>query len=184
MASEDRLYEFEKSLKEIKSDIIGLSEVRRNGESLVRRRNGHYLYYFGETKGCRGTGFYKYINKNIMHNISSIRGVNERISTLKIEVNKGMNISVLQIYAPTLEADEKETLEFYRILEKTLHEEREYYNIVMGNWNAKVGSENDNPQTVGKYGLGERNENGNKMIEFASRNNLKIANTFFSKNQN
>lgn len=48
---------------------------------------------------------------------------------------------------------------------------------IMGDFNAKVG-EGDEPGIVGKFGLGERNEAGDRLMQFCQENNLQIANTF------
>ena len=48
----------------------------------------------------------------------------------------------------------------------------------MGDWNAKVGSEQTDNIT-GSFGLGERNKRGDDLIEFCSQNNLRIMNTYF-----
>ena len=52
LASEVRMNEIEEALKEIKWDIVGLSEIRRDGERIYKRKNGNYFYFFGETVGC------------------------------------------------------------------------------------------------------------------------------------
>ena len=49
---------------------------------------------------------------------------------------------------------------------------------VIGDWNAKVGQDETNG-TTGRFGLGERNERGDQLVEFCSRNDLHIKNTFF-----
>ena len=48
----------------------------------------------------------------------------------------------------------------------------------MGDWNAKVGSQ-ETPGVTGKFGLGIRNEAGQRLIEFCQENALVIANTLF-----
>ena len=48
----------------------------------------------------------------------------------------------------------------------------------MGVWNAKVGSQ-ETPGVTGKFGLGIRNEAGQRLIEFRQENALVIANTLF-----
>jgi len=53
----------------------------------------------------------------------------------------------------------------------------------MGNWNAKVGKGVGMDGVYGPYGIGEKNENGERLIEFAASRNLKIANTFFKKKE-
>ena len=57
LADSTRLYKFEKELRKLKWDVIGILETRREGEKLIKRKNGNYFYYFGKTKGYRGTGF-------------------------------------------------------------------------------------------------------------------------------
>ncbi len=51
------MYLFEKQLEKIKWDIVGLAEIRREGESLTKRHNGNEFYYYRETKGYRGWDF-------------------------------------------------------------------------------------------------------------------------------
>lgn len=84
MANEERVEEFENALKDIKWDIIGLAEVRREGESLVKRKNGNYMYYYGETKGYRGVGFY--VKGELEKDIIEIKSVSERVGVLKIRI--------------------------------------------------------------------------------------------------
>ena len=52
--------------------------------------------------------------------------------------------------------------------------------LIIGNWNAKVGSQ-ETPGATGKFGLGMRNEAGQRLIEFCQENALVIANTLFQK---
>ena len=54
--------------------------------------------------------------------------------------------------------------------------------FIIGNWNAKVGSQ-ETPGVTGKFGLGIRNEAGQRLIEFCQENTLVIANTFVSSIQ-
>ncbi len=75
LASEERIYELEKALDKIRWDIIGLLEVRREGEKLIRRFNNNYFYYFGSTKGYRGMGFY--VNKSLVPKIIEIKAFSD-----------------------------------------------------------------------------------------------------------
>ena len=52
----------------------------------------------------------------------------------------------------------------------------------MGDWNAKVGSQ-ETPGVKGKFGLGIRNEAGQRLIEFCQENALVIANTLFQQHK-
>ena len=52
----------------------------------------------------------------------------------------------------------------------------------MGDWNAKVGSQ-ETPGVTGKFGLGIQNEAGQRLIEFCQENELVIANTLFQQHK-
>ena len=54
--------------------------------------------------------------------------------------------------------------------------------IFIGNWNAKVGSQ-ETPGVTGKFGLGIWNEAGQRLIEFYQENALVIANTLFRQHK-
>ena len=52
----------------------------------------------------------------------------------------------------------------------------------MGDWNAKVGTDRSNwEQQMEKFGYGERNERGERLLEFATINNLYICSTKFKQ---
>lgn len=153
----------------------------REGEKLESKINGNLFYYFGERRGYRGTGFY--LHKNVTDRVIVVKGISERISLLKLRIQENVNLSVIQVYGPTLDSNENDKEKFYKLLNETMDEEKEYYNIVMGDWNSKVGQEAAIEGIKGPYGIGEMNENGERMIEFAGSHNLKIANTFFNKDK-
>ena len=89
---------------------------------------------------------------------------------------KPFNITVIQVYAPTTNAEEAEVERFYEDLQHLLEltPERDVL-FIIGDWNAKVGSQ-ETPGVTGKFGLGIRNEAGQRLIEFCQENTLVIAN--------
>ena len=54
--------------------------------------------------------------------------------------------------------------------------------FIIGGWNAKVGSQ-ETPGVTGKFGLGLKNEAGQRLIEFHQENALVIANTLFQQHK-
>ena len=54
--------------------------------------------------------------------------------------------------------------------------------FIIGDWNAKVGSQ-ESPGITGIFGLGVRNEAGQRLIEFCQENTLVIGNTFFQQHK-
>ena len=93
---------------------------------------------------------------------------------------KPFNIMVMQGYAPTSTAEEAEVERFYEDLQDLLElTPKKDVLFIIGDWNAKVGSQ-ETPGVTGKFGLGVRNEAGQRLIEFCQENTLVIANTFFT----
>ena len=54
--------------------------------------------------------------------------------------------------------------------------------FIIGDWNAKVGIQ-EIPAGTGKFGLGVRNESGQRLIEFYQKNALVIANILFQQHK-
>ncbi len=96
LATEERLYELEKALENVKWDILGISEVRRVGENLIKRTNGNIFYYYGKTKGFRGVGFY--VNEKWRSSIIELKSINERLAVLKMKINKSIPRTCIQVY--------------------------------------------------------------------------------------
>ena len=96
---------------------------------------------------------------------------------------KPFNITVIQVYAPTSNAEETEVEHFYEDLQDLL-EITPPKNVlfIIGDWNAKVGSQ-ETPGVTGKFGLGIWNEAGQRLIEFCQENALVIANILFQQHK-
>ena len=83
---------------------------------------------------------------------------------------KPFNITVIQVYAPTSNAEETEGEWFYEDLRDLLElTPKKDVLFIIGEWNAKVGSQ-ETPGVTGKFGLGIRNETGQRLIEFFQEN--------------
>ena len=96
---------------------------------------------------------------------------------------KPFNITVIQVYAPTSNAEEAEVEQFYEDLQDLLElTPKKDVLFIIGVWNAKVGSQ-EIPGVRGKFGLGVQNEAGQRLIEFCQENTLGIANTLFQKHE-
>ena len=79
---------------------------------------------------------------------------------------KLFNITVIQVYAPTSNAEEPEVEQFYEDLQDLLElTPKKDVLFIIGDWNAKVGSQEISGVT-GKFGLGVQNEAGQRLIEF------------------
>ena len=96
---------------------------------------------------------------------------------------KPFNITVIQVYAPTSNAEEAKVEWFYEDLQDLLEliPQKDVL-FIIGDWNAKVGSQ-ETPGVTGKFGLGTKNEAGQKLIGFCQENALVIANTLVQQHE-
>ena len=78
---------------------------------------------------------------------------------------KPFNITVIQVYTPTSNAEEAEVEWFYEDLQDLLEltPKKDGF-FIIGDWNAKVGNQ-ETPGVTGKFGLGMRNEAGQRLID-------------------
>ena len=96
---------------------------------------------------------------------------------------KPFNITVIQVYAPTSNAEEAEVEWLYEDLQDLLElTPKKDVLYIIGDWNANVGSK-ETPGVTGKFGLGIQNEAGQRLIEFCQENALVIANTLFQQHK-
>ena len=91
------------------------------------------------------------------------------------------NITVIQAYAPTSNAEEAEVEWFCEDLQDLLElTPKNDVLFIIGDWNAKGGSQETSGVT-GTFGLGVQNEAGQRLTEFCQENALVIANTLFQE---
>ena len=96
---------------------------------------------------------------------------------------KPFNIIVIQLCAPTRNAEEAEVEWFYEDLQDLLElTPKKDVLFIIEKWNAKVGSQ-ETPGVTGKFSFGIRNEAGQRLIEFCQENALVIANTLFQQHK-
>ena len=96
---------------------------------------------------------------------------------------KPFNITVIQVYAPTSNAEEAEVEWFYEDLQDLpeLTPKNDAL-FIIGHKNAKVGSQ-EIPGVTSKFGIGVQNEAGHRLLEFCQENTLVIANTVFQQHK-
>ena len=96
---------------------------------------------------------------------------------------KPFNITVIQAYDPTRNAEEAEVERFYEDLQDLLElTPKTDVLFIIGDWSTKIGGQ-ETPGVTGKFGLGIWNEAGQRLIEFCQENALVIANTLFQEHK-
>ena len=141
--------------------------------------DNHYTYYCGQ-ESLRKNGVALIVSKRVRNAVLGCTLKNDRMSSVHLQ-SKPFNMTVIQVYAPTSNAEEAEVERFYEGLQD-LSELRPKKDVlfIIGDWNAKVGSQ-ETPGVTGKFGLGRRNEAGQRLIEFFQENALVIENTLFQQ---
>ena len=96
---------------------------------------------------------------------------------------KPFTITVIQVYAPTSNAEEAEGEWLYEDIQDFLElTPKKEVLFIIGGWNEKVGSQ-EIPGETGKFGLGVQKEAGQRLREFCQENTLVIANTIFQQHK-
>ena len=122
------------------------------------------------------------VNKRVRNAVLGCNLKNDRMISVHLQ-GRPFNITGIQVYATTSNAEETEVERFYEDLEDLLElTPKKDVLFIIGDWNAKVGSQ-ETPGVTGKFGLGVRNEAGQRLIEFCQENALVIANTLFQQHK-
>ena len=134
-------------------------------------------------KSLRRNGIALTVNKRVQNAVLGCDLKNDRMSSVHFQ-GKPFNITVIQVYAPTSNAEEAEVEWFYEDLQDLL-ELTPKKDSILGDWNAKVGTQ-ETPGVTGKFGLGIQTEAGQSyaiLIQLCQENTLVIANTLFQQHK-
>ena len=94
-------------------------------------------------------------------------------------------MNIIQVYAPTSDAELEVIDKFYEDIEKVVKSSKQFQDclVIMGDFNGKVGEIKVN-DVVGPFGLGQKNEQGQRIVECSRNHNLIVANTWFQTKKN
>ena len=161
-------------------NILGISKLRWT-ETGEFNSDDHSIYYSGQ-ESLRRNGVAIIVNQRVWNAVLGCNLKNDRMISVHFQ-GKPSNITVIQVYAPISNAEEAEVEWFYEDLQDLLQltPKRDVL-FIIGDWNAKVGSQ-ETPGVTGKFGLGMRNEAGQRLTEFCQENALVIANTLFQQHK-
>ena len=139
----------------------------------------HHTYYCIQ-ESLRRNEVALIVKKRVRNSVLGSNLNNERMISVCFQ-GKPLNITVIQDYAPTTNAEEAEVEWFYEDLKDLELTPKKDILFITGEWNAKVGSQ-EIPGVTGKFGLGVQNE-GQRLIEFCQENTLVIADTLFQQHK-
>jgi len=160
-------------MKHLKIDILGISEMRWNGQKDLTS-DDYRVINSGVDIGKNGVGII--LNTKWANCVKSYIAYNDRLKIIKLKAVPH-DITILQEYMPTIQAREDEVEEIYENLKELIYHTNDMENlIIMGDWNPIVGEHADG-KGIGKYGLGRRNKRGDRFVEFCRHKELIITNT-------
>ena len=166
--------------RKVKVDILGISELKWTGMGEFNSED-HYIYYCGQ-ESLRRNEVAIMVNKRVWTAVLGCNLKNNRMISVHFQI-KPFNITVIQVYASTSNAEEAEAEWFYEDLQGLLEvTPKKDVLFLIGDWNAKVGSQKT-PGVTGKFGLGIQNEAGQRPRVFCQENALVIANTLFQQHK-
>ena len=159
-------------------NILGVRELKwtRMGEF---NSGDHYICYCVQ-ESLRRNGVAIMVNKRVQNAVLGCNLKNNRMISGHFQ-GKPCDITAIQAYAPTSNTEEAEVEGFYEDLWDLLElTPKNDVLLIIGDWKAKVANQ-ETPGVTGKFGLGVRNEAGQRRREFCQENALVIANTLLQQ---
>ena len=115
--NQGKLEVFRQEMARVNIDILGINELKWTRMGKFNSED-HYIYYYGQ-QSLRKNGLALIVNKRIQHAVLGCNFKNDRMISVYFQ-GKPFNITVIQIYAPTTNAEEAEVEEFYDDLQELL----------------------------------------------------------------
>ncbi|KAK3508334.1 hypothetical protein QTP70_021474 [Hemibagrus guttatus] len=165
-----------------KVDILCVQETRWKGSKARSIGAGFKLFYYGVDSKRNGVGVV--LKEEFVRNVLEVKRVSDRVMSLKLEI-EGVMLNVVSGYAPQVgcELEEKERFwsELDEVMESIPTGERV---VIRGDFNGHVGEGNRGDEEVmGKFGVKERNLEGQMVVDFAKRMGMAVVNTYFQKRE-
>ena len=178
--NQGKLEVVKQEMARVNVDILGISELKSTGMGEFNS-DDHYIYHCRQ-ESLRRNGVAIMVNRRVHNAILGCNLKNDKIISVHFQ-GKPFNMTVIQVYAPTSNAEEAEVEWLYEDLQDLLElTPKKDVLFIIGNCKAKVGS----PETLGvtgKFGLGIWNEAGQRLIELCHENAWVIANTLFQQHK-
>ena len=168
-----------KEMDRYKIDVLGVAECRYTGSDRTIIEDKHVVYSRRDN-GRHYQGVALFCSPFAAKCLISYEPINERLLVARFK-SRSAKLSIVMCYAPTEVAEARVKDAFYYQLESVLDSVATSDTIIlMGDLNAKVGNYNlGDGRVVGNHGLGIRNDNGTRFIDYCQRYGLVIGGTIF-----
>ncbi|KAK3519797.1 hypothetical protein QTP70_004955 [Hemibagrus guttatus] len=165
-----------------KVDILCVQETRWKGSKAHSIGAGFKLFYYGVDSKRNGVGVV--LKEEFVRNVLEVKRVSDRVMTLKLEI-EGVMLNVVSGYAPQVGCELEEKERFWSELDEVMESIPTGERVVIGaDFNGHVGEGNTGYEEVmGKFGVKERNLEGQTVVDFAKRMDMAVVNTYFQKRE-
>ncbi|KAK3508693.1 hypothetical protein QTP70_004208 [Hemibagrus guttatus] len=165
-----------------KVDILCVQETRWKGSKARSIGAGFKLFYYGVDSKRNGVGVV--LKEEFGRNVLEVKRVSDRVMNLKLEI-EGVMLNVVSGYAPQVGCELEEKERFWSELDEVMESIPTGERVVIGvDFNGHVGEGNRGDEEVmGKFGVKERNLEGQMVVDFAKRMDMAVVNTYFQKRE-
>ncbi|KAK3543987.1 hypothetical protein QTP70_032746, partial [Hemibagrus guttatus] len=165
-----------------KVDILCVQETRWKGSKARSIGAGFKLFYYGVDSKRNGVGVV--LKEEFVRNVLEVKRVSDRVMSLKLEI-EGVMLNVVSGYAPQVGCELEEKERFWSELDGVIESIPTGERVVIGaDFNGHVGEGNTGDEEVmGKFGVKERNLEGQMVVHFAKRMDMAVVNTYFQKRE-
>ncbi|KAK3546187.1 hypothetical protein QTP70_025233 [Hemibagrus guttatus] len=165
-----------------KVDILCVQETRWKGCKARSIGAGFKLFYYGVDSKRNGVGVV--LKEEFVRNVLEVKRVSDRVMSLKLEI-EGVMLNVVSGYAPQVGCELEEKERFWSELDEVMESIPTGERVVIGaDFNGHVGEGNTGDEEVmGKFGVKERNLEGQMVVDFAKRMDMGVVNTYFQKRE-
>ncbi|KAK3511626.1 hypothetical protein QTP70_013648 [Hemibagrus guttatus] len=165
-----------------KVDILCVQETRWKGSKARSIGTGFKLFYYGVDSKRNGVGVV--LKEEFVRNVLEVKRVSDRVMSLKLEI-EGVMLNVVSGYSPQVGCELEEKERFWSELDEVMESIPTGERVVIGaDFNGHVGEGNTGDEEVmGKFGVKERNLEGQMVVDFAKRMDMGVVNTYFQKRE-
>ncbi|KAK3559970.1 hypothetical protein QTP86_033667, partial [Hemibagrus guttatus] len=164
-----------------KVDILCVQETRWKGSKARSIGAGFKLFYYGVDSKRNGVGVV--LKEEFVRNVLEVKRVSDRVMSLKLEI-EGVMLNVVSGYAPQVGCELEEKERFWSELDEVMESIPTGERVVIGaDFNGHVGEGNTGDEVMGKFGVKERNLEGQMVVDFAKRMDMAVVNTYFQKRE-
>ncbi|KAK3536381.1 hypothetical protein QTP86_008856 [Hemibagrus guttatus] len=178
----ERKVELADMMERRKVDILCVQETRWKGSKARSIGAGFKLFYYGVDSKRNEVGVV--LKEEFVRNVLEVKRVSDRVMSLKLEI-EGVMLNVVSGYAPQVGCELEEKERFWSELDEVMESIPTGERVVIGaDFNGHVGEGNRGDEEVmGKFGVTERNLEGQMVVDFAKRMDMAVVNTYFQKRE-